>query len=197
MSFITGTQIEQLYSLTGSVTKNTYTTEAAFTGVVGTNTVCTLPANYFSNDTPNPVGRTLYLTARGVIGNVSAATFAVNLGFDAVAGTKGGTGGGSTSVMAATAPVATFTAPWEFHCWMTCTAFATSTFSLQVNGNWVMEGANSAGAAVATALRTGFQASVTGLDPRILLYLELFGTWSASSASNTTTMHQMLLFGNT
>jgi hypothetical protein len=44
MSFYTGTQAELIYSLTGSVTKNTYTTAAAITGVAGTNTVCAIPA---------------------------------------------------------------------------------------------------------------------------------------------------------
>lgn len=195
MGFTNGTNYECMYTLTSAVTKNTYTTEAAFTGVVGTNTVPKIPGNYFGNDVPNPVGKSILLRARGIIGNTAAATFAVNLGFDAVAGTKGGTGGGSTAVMAATAPVATFTAPFIFEVEGTVTAFATSTFSIQVNGTWQMEGANSAGAAVATALRTGFQASITGLDPRIDLYLELFGTWSASNAANTTTVHQMKLYG--
>ena len=195
MSFFTGTQAELLYTLPAAITKNTYTTEAAFTGVAGTNTVCSLPAGYFLNSNPNPVGRSLYLTVRGVIANTAAATFAVNLGMDAAAGTKGGTGGGSTSVMAATAPVATFTAPFIFEAWATCTAFTTSAYTLQWNGTWQSEGANSAGAAVATGIRTGFQGTIASLDPRIQLYLELFGTWSASSASNTTTVHQMFLWG--
>src|SRR4249920_3552857 len=100
MSGFTGTQVEELYALSAAVTKNTYTTEAAFSGVAGTNTVCTLPAGYFLNNTPTPVGRSLYLHAEGIIGNTAAATLAVNLGFDAAAGTKAGTGGGSIAVMA-------------------------------------------------------------------------------------------------
>ncbi len=191
MSFITATQVELLYSLPAAVTKNTYTAEAAFSGVAGTNTVCSLQAGYFLNDNPNPVGRSLYLMARGIIANTAAATFAVNMGLDTTAGTKAN----NVAVMAATAPVATFTAPFSFEAWFTCTAFASTTYSLQVNGSWVMEGANSAGAAVSTALRTGFQASLTGLVPTTQYFIELFGTWSASSASNTTTLHQMMLFG--
>ena len=46
MSFLTGTQIETLYTLQSAVTKNTYTTQAAFSGVIGTNTVCALPAGF-------------------------------------------------------------------------------------------------------------------------------------------------------
>ncbi len=88
MSGVTGTQAELLYTLTASVTKNTYTTEAAFSGVLGTNTVCALPAGWATNDSPNPVGRSLYMLAMGTAATTSAATLAVALGFDPTAGTK-------------------------------------------------------------------------------------------------------------
>ena len=191
MSFQTGTQRETLYSLSSSITKNTYTTEAAFTGVVGTNTVCSLDPGFFRNDNPNPVGRTLYLYVAGTIANTAAATFAVNLGLDPTAGTKAN----SVTVYAATAPTAATTTIWNLQAWYTCTAFATSTFSLQVNGFWT-QSATATGAALGTAgLRTDFQASITGMDPRVANYIELFGTWSASSSSNTTTVTQMILEG--
>jgi hypothetical protein len=193
MSFLYGTQVEQLYSLPAAVTKNTYTTEAAFSGVLGTNTVCKLPGGYFSNGVPNPVGRTLYLVCKGTIATTSAATLAVNLGFDPTAGTKANSAG----VMSATAPVAAITAGWTLEAWYTCTAFVTSQMTLQVNGHWIMEGSASGGAAVATALRTSFSGSISGatMDPRVDNYIELFGTWSASAAGNTTTLQQMFLFG--
>lgn len=191
MSFLTGTQTEQLYSLSAAVTKNTYTTEAAFSGVVGTNTVCKLRGGYFDNDNPNPVGRTLYLKAVGTIANTAAATFVVNLGFDPTAGTKAN----AVGVYTATAPTAAVTAPWTLEAWYTCTAFATSTFSLQVNGTWRQEAVASGGALSASAQCVGFTGLITGMDPRVDNYIELFGTWSASNAANTTTLQQMFLFG--
>lgn len=193
MSFITGTQVEQLYSLPAAITKNTYTTEAAFSGVLATNTVCKLPAGYFSNNNPSPVGRSLYLLAKGTVATTSAATLAVNLGFDPTAGTKAN----SVGVMTATAPVAAVTAPFTLEAWYTCTAFVTSQMTLQVNGRWVMEGSATGGVAVATSLASGFAASISGatMDPRVDNYLELFGTWSVSAAGNTTTLQQMFLFG--
>jgi len=183
--------MEQLYSLSAAVTKNTYTTEAAFSGVLGTNTVCKLSGGYFSSDNPNPVGRSLYLRCKGTIATTSAATIAVNLGLDPTAGTKAN----AVGVMAATAPVAAITAPFDFEAWYTCTAFATSTFSLQVNGYWKMESVASGGVASAAALNAGFSGLITGMDPRVDNYIELFGTWSASAAGNTTTLQQMFLFG--
>lgn len=165
MSFVTGTQAELLYTLNAAVTKNTYTTEAAFSGVIGTNTVCALPAGYFATDNPSPVGRSLYLICKGTIATTSAATLAVNLGFDPTAGTKAN----SVAVMSATAPVASVTAGWTLEAWYTCTAFVTSQITLQVNGRWVMEGSASGGAAVSTALATSFSGSISGatMDPRV------------------------------
>jgi hypothetical protein len=185
------TQPELLYTLNGAVTKNTYTTEAAFSGVAGTNTVCSLPPGYFALDNPDPVGRSLWVKAKGTIANTAAATFAVNLGLDTTPGTKAN----SLAVYAATAPTASVTALWDFEAWYTCTAFATSTVSIQVNGHWT-QSATASGAALGTGgLRSDFQGLITGVDPRVQWYLELFGTWSASSASNTTTLQQMFLWG--
>jgi hypothetical protein len=192
MSGITGTQVEQLYSLPAAITKNTYTTEAAFTGVAGTNTLCTLPGNWLLNDVPNPVGRTLKLEVEGTIGQTASATFAVNLGHDTAAGTKVN----SLAVMAATTPPLAGTAPFHFYAYYTVTAFATTTFSVQVNGRWIMESVASGGVASASSLAVGFQGLITGLVPTTTYFIELFGTWSASSASNTTTINQMNLFGN-
>lgn len=193
MSFVTGTSAELLYSLNAAITKNTYTTEAAFSGVAGTNTICALPAGYFATENPNPVGRALYLLCKGTIATTSAATLAVNLGFDPTAGTKAN----SVGVMSATAPVAAITAGWSLEAWYTCTAFVTSQMTLQVNGRWVMEGSASGGAAVATGLATSFSGSISGatMDPRVTNYIELFGTWSASASGNTTTLQQMFLWG--
>lgn len=191
MSFLTGTQTEQLYSLSSAITKNTYTTEAAFSGVAGTNTVCSVPAGWLLLDNPNPVGRGLYLVASGTIANTAAATFAVNLGFDTTAGTKAN----SVGIYSASAPTASVTATWTLEAWYTCTAFATSTFSLQVNGRWTQEAVASGGALGSGQLSASFNGSITGMDPRVQFYIELFGTWSASSASNTTTVQQMFLFG--
>jgi len=189
MSGVTGTQKEILYSLSSPITKNTYTTEAAFTGLLGTNTVCKLRGGIYDNDNPNPVGRILTLDVHGSIANTAAATFAVNLGFDPTAGTKAN----AIAVYAATAPTASVTAVFHCHAVYTCTAFATSTFSLQVNGFWT-QSATASGAALGTAgLRSDFRGLITGMDPRVDNYIELFGTWSASNAANTTTVDQMFL----
>src|SRR5215475_2407570 len=190
MSFITGTQSELLYTLPATLTKNTYTTEAAFTGVAGTNTVCSIPAGWLVNDNPNPVGRALHYEAMGTIGNTAAATFAINLGLDTTAGTKAN----ATAVMTATAPPVAAGAPWKLNAYFTVTAFASTTFTLQLTGDFRMESSNG-GAAGSGPLCTGFSASIASLVPTTQYFIELFGTWSASSASNTTTLQQVFLWG--
>ena len=191
MSFITGTQTELLYSLPSAVTKNTYTTIAASTGVAGTNTVCSIPAGFFLNDNPNPVGRALALEVWGTIANTAAATFANALNINPTAGTSTG----NITVNAAYTPTASVTAPWNLRAYLTVTAFATSTFTLQVNGAVRYQSVATGGAPTTTAQESGFSGTFTGLDPRVQQYVELFGTWNASAAGNTTTVQQMFLWG--
>lgn len=191
MSFITGTQAELLYSLPSAVTKNTYTTIAAYTGVLGTNTVCSIPAGYFLSDNPNPVGRCLYLKAFGTIANTSAATFANAINVNPTAGTSTG----NITINTAYTPTASVTAGWFLEAWFTCTAFATSTFSLQCNGDVTYMTVASGGAVSTAPSQQVFSGTFTGLDPRVQQYVELFGTWSASAAGNTTTVQQEFLWG--
>jgi hypothetical protein len=191
MSFITGTQSETLYTLNTAITKNTYTTIAAFTGVLGTNTVCSMPPGWLINEGVNPVGRALSLEVWGTIGNTAAATFANALNVNPTAGTSTG----NIAANAAYTPTAAVTAPWMLFARMTCTAYASSTFTLQVNGFVRYESVATGGAPTTGAQESGFSGTFTGLDPRVQQYVELFGTWSGSNAANTTTVQQMFLFG--
>jgi hypothetical protein len=192
VSFGTGTIVEQIYSLPTSITKNNYTTQAAFTGVPATNTACLLPAGWLLNDVPNPIGRKLKLEVWGTIANTAGATFAVALGLDPTAGTIAN----SITINAAYTPTAALTAPWYLMATYTCTAFLTTTATFQVNGVVRYESVASGGAPTTTAQEAGFSGTHAGFNPRVDNYIELFGTWSAASASNTTTVQQMDLFGN-
>ena len=191
MSGITGTQAELLYTLNAAVTKNTYTTIAAYTGVLGTNTVCNIPAGMLALDNPDPVGRSLYMTAWGTIANTAAATFANAINVNPAAGTSTG----NIAINTAYTPTASVTAGWAIEAWFTVTAFATSTITLQCNGRVEYMTIASGGAVSTAANKQIFNGTFTGLDPRVTQYVELFGTWSASNALNTTTVQQMFLWG--
>lgn len=191
MSFVTGTQVELLYSLPAAVTKNTYTTIAAYTGVLGTNTVCSIPAGWAMNEGVNPIGRALQLKAMGTIANTAAATFANAINVNPTAGTSTG----NITINTAYTPTASVTAQWVIEAWFTITAFATSTMTVQSNGTVTYMTAASGGAVSTAAPQQIWGGTFTGLDPRVTQYVELFGTWSASNAANTTTVQQMLLYG--
>src|ERR1035441_7964924 len=74
MSFLTGTQQENVYSLNTAVTKNTYTTAAAITAPGTTQARAIIPAGFFGS-VPNGVGRGLYVHGSGTVATTSAATF--------------------------------------------------------------------------------------------------------------------------
>lgn len=191
MSGNTGTQMELMYSLTTAITKNTFTTQAAISGVLGTNTVCKIPGGWLASDNPNPVGRSLSLEIYGTIATTSAATFAGALGLDPTAGTINQ----SIATSGALAPTAATTCPFTLTAKYTCSAFLTSTATYQVNGTWRVESVASGGVPTAAAQCSSFSGTHTGVDPRVDLHVELFGTWNASAAGNTTTIQQMFLFG--
>lgn len=191
MSFLTGTQCEVLYSLPSAVTKNTYTTQACMSALAASAPVAKVPGGFFGS-VPNPLGRSLYLKAMGTIATTSAATFSPALGLD----TTAGTGANLTTIYSTVAPTAAVTAQWDLEAWITCQAAGeTGGLTLQVNGKWVQSSVASGGALNATGWSAQFAGTLSGLLASTTYYVELFGTWSASAAGNTTTLQQMLLLG--
>lgn len=184
-------QMELMYSLAAPVTKNTYTTQAPISALASTSIPrAVIPAGFFSQ-----VGKSLSIYAAGTIANTAAATFILAAGLDSVAGTIAGTGGGTLFTSAALTPTAAVTAPWELNGDIVATAVGSLGTSLQFNGAVTVNNSASAGAWSAGVQAAKFSNLLTGLNNEINLWLELFGTWSASSASNTTTLQQLKVYG--
>jgi hypothetical protein len=191
MSFFTGTQAELLYAMAVPVTKNTFTTQALIGPAAASAPVPKIPAGFFQ-DNPNPLGRSLYLQAFGSIGTTATPTFAPSLGLD----TTPGTIANAIAIYSATTQTSSVVAQWNMQAWITCQAFGeTGGMTLQVNGTWGQSTVATGGAANAGALGAQFASTITGLVPTTAYFLELFAAWSASSASNTTTIQQMTLWG--
>lgn len=190
MSFITGQQVELLYSLPAPITKNSWTTIAAYTGVAGTNPICAVPAGWAINGGVNPIGRALQLKALGTIQNTAAATFANAINLNPTVATSTG----NIAINAAYTPQSAVTAGWVLEAWFTITAFTTSLMTIQANGT-ITYMTVASGGVVSTAPSQQIFNGTWSLDPRVTQYMELFGTWSASSASNQTVVQQMLLEG--
>lgn len=193
MSFYTGTQTELLYTLPAAVTKNTYTTQAIMSALAASAPVATIPANYFINPPASGPGKALFLKALGTIANTASATFALGLGIDPTPGTIANAQALSTTIAP---PGGTTTCEFHIEAWITARVVGqTGGMTLQIDGSFVMDATGTGGTPSASSLRSGFGVSVTGLQGQLAYSLELLGTWSASSASNTTTLNQMFLFG--
>jgi len=160
--------------------------------VAATAPVARIPGGFFQEN-PNPIGRSLYCQAFGSITNAATGfTFSPSIGLDTTAGTQAN----AVTVYAATAPTASIVAQWNMQFWLTCTAFGeTAGMTLQVNGQWGQTTVASGGLANASGLGGQFASAVTGLTPATTYYVELFGLWSTSSASCTTVVQQMFLWG--
>lgn len=190
MSFYTGTQAELLYALATPITKNTYTTVAPISApAAGTVARCVVPGRYFSS-VPNGIGRSLWLHAEGTIANTAAATFLGQLGWDPTAATLAG----AITYWPVLAPTASTVCLWSLDAWYTCQQVGPAGLTLQVNVEYE-QSVVATGVLSTAAQKVKSQASLTGINAEVDAYVELFGTWSASSASNTTTLQQMLLFG--
>lgn len=189
MSQYTATMPELYYSLPAPVTKNTYTTQAVISAAASSSVPrCMIPANYFSL-----IGKSAHFEANGTIANTAAATFIFAAGLDAAAGTIAGTGGATLFTTSAVTPTASTTCPFTLEFDLVASAVGNAGTTLQVAGEVNVHAAASA------AWSTGRQSNmvngnVTGVNNEISLWLELFGTWSASSASNTTTLNAFKVY---
>jgi hypothetical protein len=110
--------------------------------------------------------------------------------------TTAGTALNPIVIYTTTAPTAAVTAQWTVEAWITCQAVGTSAgTTLQVNGKWDQSILATGGAPSTAPFSAQFAANLTALPSNAALFVELFGTWSASAAGNTTTLQQMFLFG--
>lgn len=189
MSGFTMTTTELLYSLGAPVTKNNYTAQAVFSA--GTSQArAIIPAGFFGA-VPNGIGRALLLEAGGSVANTSAATFNAVLGWDPTPGTL-------TTTLATPwptlAPTASTTCVWSLRALITAQAVGQAGLTLQCNGEW-KQSVVASGTLSTAPQSIMFRSNSTGLNSEAQAAIELWGTWSASSASNTTTLDQFDLFG--
>lgn len=189
MSFYTGTQAELLYSLGAAVTKNTFTTNAIISATSAAPRAI-VPAGFFSA-VPNGVGRALLGKMSGTVANTAAATIVITLVWDATPGTIGTT---IATPWPTLAPTAATTCLWSYEFMITATAVGGAGLSLQLNGEW-RQSVVATGVLSTAPQSIMHQTLTTGLNSEAQAAVELAATWSASSASNTTTLQQFDLFG--
>ena len=192
MSFLTGTNTELVYSSTAvGATLNTFTTEvqANTTGTMGVQ--AHIPPDFFApNNTQT--GRTIRIVARGILSSTATPTYTFTV--------RAGASGNITSAIllgsAALTTGSTVTNQyWELQGDVTLTAIGAAGTNSTVRG---IGSLISPGLAATINPVYGGAASpgtVATLDTSVTNYINFNIACSASSASNTITLQQLLVFG--
>lgn len=197
MSFLTGTNTELLYASTAAGTaKASFTSEVAINDTAGMGVQFHLPADFWQPNKAQSVGRGIRIEAAGLVSSTATPSYTWTVRGGAAGATSG-------AIMLGSAAIATASGisniPWYFY------------------GNIVLEsigaaGANSTIRGIGYLLMDGYAAATTTrlyqlyggaaspgtaatFDTSISNYLNFNITCTASSASNTITLQQLLVWG--
>ena len=194
MSFQTGSVTELLYASTASgATLASFTTEAQLNTTATMGVQPHLPPDFWlPNQTQ--VGRGIRVVARGVLGTTgSAPTYQFNL--------RGGTAANvsSSPLLAGTAAntvAASLSAvPWEFEVDIILSAIAAAGANSSVKATGVLSVGGLTGSGWMIWGGGTSPGTVSTLDTSVTNYLNLTVACGASNASNTVTLHQLLIWG--
>lgn len=192
MSFITGTNTELLYaSTTPGTAKNTFTSEVQINDTAGMDVQAHLPPDFWL-PSQRSEGQGIRIVARGIVSSTGTPTYTFSIRLGAAGST-------SAAIVLGTAALTT--------------GSGVSNQIWQMEGDVVLTnigaaGANSAGQGVGLIWGSGFAPTInpaygggatpgtfSTLDTSITNYINFNATCSASSASNSITLQQLLVFG--
>lgn len=200
MSFLMGTSVEIIYASTAiGATLATFTTEAQAntTGTMGVQ--AHLPPDFWM---PNPtsIGKGIKIVARGTLASTGSPTYTFTVRGGATANVS------SAPILAGSGAITTIagatTSIWEFEadCILKAVGAAGANSTLTsvgaVRSNGLLATANCAVAGgLTTAGTLVAPGTITTLDTSITNYINFNIACSASSASNTITLQQLMLYG--
>lgn len=194
MSFVTGTNCELLYASTVAGTaKASFTSEVAINDTAGMGVQCHLPPDFWL-PSPGQVGRGIRIVARGILSSTATPTYTFTIRSGAAAST-------SAAILLGSAALTTGSGvtnqPWELQgdVFLSAIGAAGANSSVRGTGMFLSPGIASpfmAGLGANASLTTPV---ATTLDTSITNYLNLNCTCSASSASNSIQLLQLLVFG--
>lgn len=189
MSWTTGTQAEALSANTANgAAENTFTSAQDIGPTTGAGY---LPANFFLPT--YGVGKSVLIKAFGVISTTGTPTFAMAVSLNTTQGTYN-SGGVLATTAAVTQGSGETNVPWELEVIAVCTGTGGSGTFLS-DGMWkVYPTGTSLIAARCSSSAANPNTAVT-ISTESAYYVELAGTWSASSSSNTITVYQVAVLG--
>lgn len=194
MSFLTGTNTEVIYAnTTAGTAKNTFTSEVAINDTAGMGVQAHLPPDFFLPN-PNQVGRGIRIVARGILSSTGTPTYT----FTIRSGIAGNT---SAAILLGSAALTTGSGvtnqPWELQgdVFLVSQGAAGANSTLRGMGTIISPGLASpyiygvgAGASLTTPTVATFSADITN-------YINFNVTCSASSASNSIQLQQLIVYG--
>lgn len=192
MSFLTGTNTELIYASTAAGTaKNTFTSEAQINDTAGMGVQAQLPPNFwFANN--NQTGRAIRIVARGILSSTGTPTYTFTIRF----GTAGNT---SAAIVLGSAALTTGSGVsnqfWELDGDVVLTSIGAAGTNSTVRGTGKIV---SPGLATTINPVWGGAASpgtVATVDTSITNYINVDVACSASSASNSIQLLQLLVLG--
>jgi len=189
MSWTTGTQTELLAANTANGSAaNTFSSAQYIGAQTGAGY---LPANFFL---PNlGVGKSLLIKAFGVISTTSTPNFTMAVTLNTTQGTYN-----SSGILATTAATAQGSGesnvPWELEVLATCTATGASGTML-ADGMWKVYPTGTSLIAARCSSSTANPNTALTISTESAYYVELAGTWSASSSSNSVTVYNVAVIG--
>lgn len=196
MSFVTGTNTELIYASTAAGTaKASFTSEVSINDTAGMGPVAFLSPNFFasSGGKGGAVGKAIRIVARGILSSTGTPTYTFTIRF-------GSAGNTSSAIVLGSAALTT--------------GSGVSNQMWELEGDVVLESLGAAGTnstvrgigqITCGGLASPFQYPIWGgaaspgtvatVDTTITNYINFNVTCSASSASNSITLQQLLVFG--
>lgn len=193
MSFLTGTNCELIYGNTASGTaKNTFTSEALINDTAGMGVQAHLPPDFWLPK-PNSIGNGIRIVARGVLGSTLTPSYTINVRLGA-SGVAGPIVLGSAAMVTGSGVTSQY---WELEGDVVLTAVGAAGANSTVRGQGQFRCGGLAspfmyGLGASSSLTTP---TVATLDTTITNYINVTATCTASNASNTITVQQLLVFG--
>jgi hypothetical protein len=197
MSFLTGTNAELIYTSTAvGATLATFTTEANMNTVATMGQVAQLPPNFWLS-TGNQVGRGIRIVARGILSSTGSPTFTFTIrGLGTTTTPNISTAPILLGSAAVTAGATVTNQFWELQGDVIVTALGTGTATATIQGLGYVMGPAFASPFIQPVYGGAASPGTTAnLTPTVTNFINVNAACGTSSASNSITLQQLLVFG--
>jgi hypothetical protein len=193
MSFLTGTNVELLYAnTTPGTAKNTFTSEAQINDTAGMGAQASIP-QFFFYSSPTTNGRAIHIEAAGILSTTGSPTFTWTIRLGAQGNTTTALVLGTAAV---TAGASVTNSPWRLSGDIVCQSPAgTAGANTTVRGIGMLWGPSLASPFSAGVFGGAATPGTVSIDTSITNYINFNAACGTSSASNSITVQQLMIYG--